>query len=174
MLECLLGSDGVELVQRKIWRNGPPDAVSQIVFTSLWAPTRRHWWTALCSLSMGRMGTLRSRAAASEDFASGDHAFLVGESDGLAGQNGGVGCFKAGDADDGGDDEIGLARSSARDGACGAVNDFDAGDAGGLAAAEVRSAASSSVASETICGRQRTAWEKASSTLRPAASVATL
>ena len=46
------------------WRNGPPEAVSQMVLTSLCAPTRRHWCTALCSLSMGRMGTLRSRAAA--------------------------------------------------------------------------------------------------------------
>ena len=45
-------------------RNGPPEAVSQMVFTSACAPTRRHWCTALCSLSMGRMGTLRSRAAA--------------------------------------------------------------------------------------------------------------
>ena len=35
-----------------------------MVFTSACAPTRRHWCTALCSLSMGRIGTLRSRAAA--------------------------------------------------------------------------------------------------------------
>ena len=35
-----------------------------MVFTSACAPTRMHWCTALCSLSMGRIGTLRSRAAA--------------------------------------------------------------------------------------------------------------
>ena len=54
------------------------------------------------------------------------------------------------------------------DGACGAVDDFDAGDSGGFRRA-ASWAASSSVASETIFGRQRTACAKASSTFEPAA-----
>ena len=49
---------------RGVVRDGPPEAVSQIVLISACAPTRMHWCTALCSLSMGRIGTLRSRAAA--------------------------------------------------------------------------------------------------------------
>ena len=99
------------------WRNGPPEAVSQMVLTSACAPTRMHWWTALCSLSMGRMGTLRSRAARGEDFAGGHHALLVGQADRLAGQDGGVGGFKTGHADDGGDDEVGFGQRGAGDGA---------------------------------------------------------
>src|SRR5436190_1523183 len=37
-----------------VFRKGPPDAVSTRRVTSLCAPARRHWCTALCSLSTGR------------------------------------------------------------------------------------------------------------------------
>ena len=86
MLERLLRRDAGKLVERS-WRNGPPEAVSQMVLTSSCAPTRRHWWTALCSLSMGRIGTLRSRAARGKNFARGDHALLVGQAHGFSGQD---------------------------------------------------------------------------------------
>ena len=43
-----------------------------------------------------------------EDFAGGDHALLVGQAYGLSSQDGGMGGFKACDADDGGDHEIGI------------------------------------------------------------------
>ena len=75
---------------------------------------------------MGRMGTLRSRAACGEDFARGHHALLVGQAYGLAGQDGGMGGFEAGYADDGRDDKVGFGQGGAGDGACGAVDDFDA------------------------------------------------
>ena len=45
-------------------RNGPPDAVRMIRWTSLRLCPARHWKIALCSESTGRSGTLCSRAAA--------------------------------------------------------------------------------------------------------------
>ena len=54
---CSNSAAGVE-------RKGPPDAVSQICLTSEGLPPRRHWWTALCSESMGSSATLCLRAAA--------------------------------------------------------------------------------------------------------------
>src|SRR2546422_237008 len=45
-------------------RNGPPDAVRMIRWTSLRLCPARHWKIALCSESTGRSGTLWSRAAA--------------------------------------------------------------------------------------------------------------
>jgi hypothetical protein len=49
-----------------------------------------------------------------EDLAGGDEALLVGQADGLAGADCGVGGFEAGDADDGGDDEVGFGMGGAR------------------------------------------------------------
>jgi hypothetical protein len=120
----------------------------------------------------GQDGDVALAGGRGEDFAGGHHALLVGQADGLAGQDGRVGGFQAGHADDGRDDKVRLGQRRAGDGARGAVDDFDAGDAGLLSRAE-SSAASSSVASETRRGRQRTACAKASSMLRPAASAAT-
>jgi hypothetical protein len=65
-----------------------------------------HWCTALCSESMGNSGTFFSRAARVRDLAGGDHAFLIGEADRLAGEDRRVGRFKAGDANDGGDHKV--------------------------------------------------------------------
>jgi hypothetical protein len=63
-----------------------------------------------------------------DEVAGGDEALLVGEADGLAGEDGGVGGFEAGNADDGGNDEAGGGKGGYADGAGGAVRDFDAGD----------------------------------------------
>ncbi len=49
---------------RGVFRNGPPDAVSQMRSTSSIRPPRRHWWTALCSLSIGSRGLPCLRASA--------------------------------------------------------------------------------------------------------------
>jgi len=63
-------------------RNGPPEAVSQMVFTSACAPTRKHWWTALCSLSIA--GWARCAGGRrGEDLTGGHHALLVGQATGL-------------------------------------------------------------------------------------------
>jgi hypothetical protein len=78
----------------------------------------------------GEDGHVAPAGGGGKDFTRGDHAFLVGQADGLAGENCGVGGFKAGDANDGGDDEVRLGQGGAGDGAGGAVYDFDAGDAG--------------------------------------------
>ena len=43
-----------------------------------------------------------------DEIAGGDQALLVGEADGLAGFDGFIGGFESGDADDGGDDEVGV------------------------------------------------------------------
>ena len=50
--------------ERGVFRNGPPEAVSQMRSTSSMRPPRRHWWTALCSLSMGSSGLPCRRASA--------------------------------------------------------------------------------------------------------------
>src|ERR1019366_4064431 len=51
-----------------VFRNGPPEAVSQMRSTSLACPSirppRRHWWTALCSLSIGSSALPCFRASA--------------------------------------------------------------------------------------------------------------
>ena len=121
----------------------------------------------------GQDGHVALAGGGGEDFAGRHHALLVGQADRLAGKDGRVGGFKAGDADDGRDHKVGFGQGGAGDRACGAVDNLDAGDAGCSAGARRAAPASSSVASETTCGRQRTACAKASSTLRPAASAAT-
>ena len=69
-----------------------------------------------------------------DELACGYEALLVGEADGFAGVDGGVGGFEAGYADDGGDDEVDFGQGGDVDAACGAVEDFDAGDACGFEA----------------------------------------
>ncbi len=78
----------------------------------------------------GQEGYVVGAGGGDDEVAGGDEAFLVGEADGLAGEDGGVGGFEAGDADDGGDDEVDVGVRGDGDGAGGAVEDFDAGDAG--------------------------------------------
>ncbi len=80
--------------------------------------------------------------------------------------------FKAGYAYDGRDYKVRIGQRAAGDGARCAVDYLDACNAGLLSCAS-SSPASSSVAIETIRGRQRTVCAKASSRLRPAASAAT-
>ena len=64
-----------------------------------------------------------------DEVAGGYQAFLVGQADGLAGEDGRVGGFEAGYADDGRDYEVDFGEGGDADGAGGAVDDFDAGDA---------------------------------------------
>src|ERR1019366_10437831 len=65
-----------------------------------------------------------------DEVAGGDEALLVGQADGLAGADGGVGGLEPGDADDGGDHEVGLRMSCNSDGACSTPADFDPGETG--------------------------------------------
>jgi len=84
----------------------PPEAVSQTRATSSIRPPRRHWWTALCSLSMGSrglpcffgLGVINSPATTRHS--------IVGKADGFSGADRFVGRLEAGDADDGADYEI--------------------------------------------------------------------
>ena len=69
-----------------------------------------------------------------DEFAGGDEALLVGEADGFAGADCGVGGFEAGYSDDGGDDEVDFGQGGDVDAAGGAVDDFDVGDACGFEA----------------------------------------
>ena len=82
----------------------------------------------------GEEGDVVLAGGGDDELAGGYEALLVGEADGLAGADGGVGGFEAGYADDGGDDEVDFGQGGDADGAGGAVDDFDAGDAGGLEA----------------------------------------
>ena len=64
-----------------------------------------------------------------DEVAGGYEAFLVGEADGFAGEDGGVGGFEAGYAYDGGDYEVDGGEGGYADRAGRAVDDLDAGDA---------------------------------------------
>ncbi len=77
----------------------------------------------------GQDGDIALAGGAGEDLASGHHALFVGQADGFASEDGGVRGFKAGDTDDGRYHKIRVRQGCARNGACGAVNNFDAGDA---------------------------------------------
>ena len=57
---------------------------------------------------MGSRATLCLAGGLEDEFPGGYEALLVGQADGLAGADGGVGGFQAGYPDDGGDDEVDL------------------------------------------------------------------
>ena len=69
-----------------------------------------------------------------DELACSYEALLVGEADGLAGLDGGVGGFEACYANDGGDYEVDLGQSGAEDGSGGSVNYLGVGDAFGFEA----------------------------------------
>ncbi len=79
----------------------------------------------------GQEGYVVFARGGDDEFASGDEALLVGETDGFAGADGGVGGFEAGDSDYGGDDEVDFGKGGDMNAAGGAVEDFDVGDAFG-------------------------------------------
>src|ERR1700690_161328 len=87
---------------RGVCRNGPPEAVSHTRSTSSLPP---------------RLGC--------DEFAGHHQAFLVGQPHGLPGFDRLVGSFKAGDADDGADDEIDLGMGGDADGTSRTVEDFN-------------------------------------------------
>ena len=72
----------------------------------------------------GEQGDVVFLRCGDDEVAGGDEALLVGEADGLAGADGGVGGFQAGYADDGGDDEVDLGKGRDADGAGGAVDEL--------------------------------------------------
>src|SRR5580704_12192977 len=67
-----------------------------------------------------------------DELAGSDEALFVGEADGLAGADCGVGGLEAGYTDDGGDDEVDFWESGDVDASGGAVEDFNVGDACGF------------------------------------------
>ncbi len=77
----------------------------------------------------GEEGYVVLAGGGEDEVAGGYEAFFVGEADGFAGQDGGVGGFEAGHSYDGGYDEVDGREGGAADCAGGAVDDFDAGDA---------------------------------------------
>ncbi len=113
-----------------VLRKGPPEAVSQIWATSRGAPPRMALVDGVVFAVDGEEGYVVGAGGGDDEVAGGDEALLVGEADGFAGEDGGVGGLEAGDADDGGDDEVDVGVGGDGDGAGGAVQDFDAGDAG--------------------------------------------
>ncbi len=69
-----------------------------------------------------------------DELAGGYEALFVGEADGLAGADGGVGGFEAGYSDDGGDDEVDFGQGRDVNASGGAVENFDVGEARGFEA----------------------------------------
>ncbi len=78
----------------------------------------------------GQDGDVALAGGGGEDFAGGYHALLVGQANGLTGEDGGMGGFEAGYADDGGDYKVGFGKGGAGDGALGTVDELDACDSG--------------------------------------------
>jgi hypothetical protein len=73
----------------------------------------------------GEKSDVTAASRGGKDFSGGDHGFFVGEADSLAGFDGCVGGFESGDADDGGDDEVGFGEGGGGDRAFGAPDDFN-------------------------------------------------
>ena len=77
---------------------------------------------------MGSSGLPWRRGFGGDELSGGDQAFFVGQAHALAGADGFVGGFEAGDADDGADYEIGFGMGGYFYGSGGAVDDFDFGE----------------------------------------------
>ena len=84
----------------------------------------------------GKEGYVVLPGGGEDELACGYEALFVGEADGLAGADCGVGGFESGYAYDCGDYEVDLGQCGDVDGACGAVDDFNAGDGCGFEANE--------------------------------------
>ena len=119
---------------RGVLRKGPPEAVSQICLTSAGVPPRMALVDGVVLGVDGEEGYVVFAGGGDDELAGGYEALLVGEADGFAGADGGVGGFEAGYSDDGGDYEVDFGEGGDVDGAGGAVDDFDVGDACGFEA----------------------------------------
>ncbi len=107
MLERLRGGDVVEVGERRVAEGaagcGEPDLLD------LGGLAAAHALVDGVVFGVdGEQGYVVLAGCGEDEIAGGDEAFLVGEADGLAGADGGVGGFESGDADDGGDDEVDL------------------------------------------------------------------
>ena len=133
VLEGLGGGDVVEVGEGRVAKGaaggGEPD-----LRTSAGVPPRMALVDGVVFGVDGEEGDVVLARGGDDELAGGYEALLVGEADGLAGADGGVGGFESGDADDGGDYEVDFGEGGDVDGAGGAVEDFDAGDACGLEA----------------------------------------
>ena len=111
-------------------RNGPPEAVSQMVLTSAVGSDAEALMDGVV-LAVDRQDRHVALAGgAGEDFAGGHHAFLVGQPDRLSGQDGRMRGLKARHADNSRDDEIRLRVGGAGNGSLRPMSDVDAGRAG--------------------------------------------
>ena len=116
-----------------VLRKGPPEAVSQIWRTSLGCAAAEALVDGVVLGVDGQKVHAAFAGGREDEVAGGDEALLVGEADGLAGENCGVRGLESGDTDDGGDDEAGLGERGDADGSGSAVDDLG-GDSGGLQA----------------------------------------
>ncbi len=115
-----------------VLRNGPPEAVSQICLTSFGCAAAQALVNGVVLAVDGQQIDVVLAGRGEDEIARSDEAFLVGQTDGLAAQNGCIGGFEPRDADDRRDDEVGLRkRGHANRSRC-AVDDFDSGDSCGL------------------------------------------
>ena len=87
-------------------RKGPPEAVSQICFTSCGRSAAHALVDGVVFGVDGEEGYVVFLCGGDDELAGGYEALLVGEADGFAGADCGVGGFEAGYSDDGGDDEV--------------------------------------------------------------------
>ena len=134
---CLRACSGVMPAKSAsgVWRKGPPDAVSQMNLTS-WRADAHALVHGVVLAVDGQNWDVALAGGGGEDFARGYHAFLVGQADGLAGENRGVGGFESGHSDNGRDHEVRLRMRGAGNCAFAAMDDVDARDSGWLRRAQ--------------------------------------
>jgi hypothetical protein len=70
----------------------------------------------------GQDGNIALAGGCGQDFAGGNHAFLVGQADWFSGEDGRMGGFESRDPDDGRDDKVCFRVGRAGDGSCAAVD----------------------------------------------------
>ena len=82
----------------------------------------------MCSESIGSSGNSLRTCRCDENLSGCHHGLFVGEADRFSCLDGSVGCFQSGDADDGGDHEVGLGHRGHPYSTGSAIRHFDACD----------------------------------------------
>ena len=124
MFESLLRCDGLELLQRKPAKRSARRREPDGFYLGMRADAQALMDSVVLAVD-GQNGHFVFSRGGGEDFARGDHAFLVRKSHRLAGKDGSMRGFESRDTNDGGDDEISFSECGARDGALGAVHNFN-------------------------------------------------
>ena len=115
-----------------VYRNGPPDAVSQIRSNLFHASATQALMDRIVFAVDGQQGLALTASLGGDQFSGGNQAFFVGQANRFASAYGFVGGFESGHADDRADYEIYVRMSRDSHGSRCSVNDFDFVCSGGF------------------------------------------